>query len=48
MPPADAAPSTLVIARRRETEDPHIDAFFGLPFKVATAAFSASPYSQPA
>jgi DNA-binding transcriptional LysR family regulator len=49
VPLVDAAPSTLVLARRRETEDPLIDEFFALALEVAaTAAVSSSPYSQPA
>jgi hypothetical protein len=46
VPLADAAPSTLVLARRRETKDPLIDEFFALALEIAaTAAVSSSPYS---
>ena len=49
VPLVDAAPSTLVLARRRETDDARIDEFFALALEVAaTAALSASPYSPPA
>lgn len=46
VPLVDAAPSTLVLARRRETKDPLIDEFFALALEIAaTAAVSSSPYS---
>jgi DNA-binding transcriptional LysR family regulator len=48
VPLVDAAPSTLVLARRRDTQDRLVEDFARLAIEIAaTAAAADTPYSQP-
>ena len=48
VPLVDAAPSTLVIARRKDARDPLLSEFIELALEVShSAALSDSPYARP-